>query len=63
MLHRLANVIYWLCCGLAALLAVFAVSDFVEATNGDQSKTIVTGFLAAVFFGVGRGVRYVLSGK
>ena len=57
MLIRLANVVYWTCCGLAALSLGLGIA------YSDHEGFVIGAVVAAVLYGIGRGVRYVVAGK
>ncbi|WP_416897159.1 MAG: hypothetical protein ACMVY4_16930 [Minwuia sp.] len=63
-LVRLGRVIYWLTSGLAAIGLVLAAVLAVLGTGGNDAWffAIVLAIAAAVVWGIGRAVRYVLSG-
>lgn len=64
MMVRLANVICWGCTAIAVLLlslcAYLVLLSNVSYAPDDPIKVII---LAAVFYGVGRGVRYVIAAR
>lgn len=64
MMIRLANVIYWGCTAIAVLLlslcAYLVLLSNVLYASDDPVKVII---LAAVFYGVGRGVLYVIAAR
>jgi len=63
MLGRLANVIYWVCTGLAVLCAIGAVAALPHGDRTDYFGSIFLAVLAVICFGVGRAVKYVVLGK
>jgi len=65
MLTRLANVIYWAACALAALVfAVCAWVLFMSSPTGDERILAPFGMaMAVVVWLVGRAVLYVLAGR
>ena len=63
MLNRFANVVYWLCTGLAVLCAALAVAIVINAKADDYFGTVFFAVMAPMFFGIGRAVRYVIAGR
>ena len=63
MLDRFANVVYWLCTGLAVLSAALAVVIVINAKRDDYFGTVFLIVMAAMLFGIGRAVRYVIAGR
>ena len=60
MLERLANVVYWTCNGAAGLCVV--IGCFVAKDDGVVA-VLAGAVLGALFYGVGRAVRYIVAGK
>ncbi len=60
MLIRFANVVYWLGCVLAALSVALGIYGSTDRATGMLIIGLVAG---AVFYGIGRGVRYIVQGK
>jgi drug/metabolite transporter (DMT)-like permease len=64
MVERLGNVLYWACCIVALVFVAGAVLALMQSgSQNDWAPAIAFGVLAAVAYGVGRGLRYVLAGK
>ena len=65
MIVRLANVIFWFATICAAVVAAFAVFDFLTFPVGVDPWEITTIRVAfvALLYGTGWAIRYVLSGK
>jgi hypothetical protein len=68
-LERLANVLYWLGCGLAGLLIIGGII-FLVLEDTPSNDPFRVWLAAAIFWGlaliawlVGRACRYILSGK
>ncbi len=65
MLARLGIAIYWLCCLLAAIIAGLGVAAWYDRFSTVSNGPIVIFFFAAaaaIVWGIGRAVRYVLAG-
>jgi hypothetical protein len=65
MLARLGIAIYWLCCLFAALIAALGVAawyDRFSAASNGPAVMLVFAAAAAIVWGIGRAVRYVLAG-
>ncbi len=61
-LTRLADVVTWICYGIAILMAGFLVD--ARITGDPTWEAIFWGLLiSASFFGIGRAVRYVICGR
>ena len=68
MLERLGNVLYWLGCGVAALLLILGAVEFVAMEGPNHWRDgagifvlcAVAAFIALFF---GRASRYFLAGK
>ena len=63
MLTRLANVIYWFCSAVAILCALGILIALPTGGRTDYTGSIALCVLALASYGLGRAVRYVLSGK
>jgi hypothetical protein len=66
MLERLGNILYWLGCGLATLITALGVYLGFDENTGAGRGWMVFAFCAVVailFWLVGRGCRYLFSGK
>jgi hypothetical protein len=59
---RLGQVLYWLACTGAALLALAAIAVFVAA-SGDGAATLMLSVSAALVWLFGRACLYVLAGR
>ena len=59
LLARLGNVLYWLCCALAALLAVFGVWAAFQPSEGIKTLALFAG-VAFGFCLLGRAFKYAL---
>ena len=62
MAARLGKVLYWICCGAALLLGVAGVYAFSNAPADPEFFGGLFVFIAAIVYGVGRAIRYVLAG-
>src|SRR5262245_54034194 len=62
LLARLGNVLYWLCCALAALLAVFGVWAASQSSEGIKTLALFGG-IAFGFCLLGSAFKYALSGN
>jgi len=66
MIVRLANVLYWIACILAALTAGIALLIYFSEGYGRKDGPMVTGFIlvvALIIWAIGAAIRYILSGK
>jgi len=66
MINRLANVLYWIACILAALTASIALLIYFGEGYGRKDGPLVTGIIlvvALIIWAVGAAIRYILSGK
>jgi hypothetical protein len=66
MIERLGNVIYWLGVLLAAICVAIAFWSFISLGPGSHNRlesVVIAGIFAAIFFGTGWAVRYVLAGR
>jgi len=65
-LVRLARVVYWLCCLLAAIIAAMGVAAWYDrfqfAPNG-QAVMLVFAAAVAIVWAIGRAFRYVVSNE
>jgi zinc transporter ZupT len=59
LLARLGNVLYWLCCALAALLAVFGVWAAFQPSEGIKTLALFAG-IAFGFCLLGSAFKYAL---
>lgn len=66
MLERLGNVLYWLGCTVAMLIALFAVGMYMAEAHSRADGLFVTGFILAFALAAwltGRALRYILAGR
>jgi len=61
MIARLGNVLYWMACGIAALLGALGAFEFFEHKN--STAMIGLASFGLIVWLVGRACQYVLSGK
>ena len=63
MLIRFSNVIYWITTSLAVITLVGAAATAVMMEGNDRlSLAAAITFCAAIVYGVGRAVRYIIQG-
>ena len=69
MIDRLANVIYWLSCAIALAIVLMSLGSywfmFVNDRLRGEGPLMAGAFLASsiLVWGIGRAIRYVLSGR
>lgn len=63
MLMRLGNVLYWIGCTIAALLAIGGVIAKSNGSADDWGIFVVFEIAAVIAWLAGKGCRYILSGK
>lgn len=63
MLARLGNVLYWLGCGLAAVVFITFMSEAFSGTRFQYEAAIAAVGFALVIWLIGRACRYVLNGN
>jgi hypothetical protein len=62
MIERLSNVFYWICLVFGAGWAVICLNEAAKM-RGDSMIVVVIGLGGGLLiWGVGRGVRYILTG-
>ena len=63
MIERLANVIYWAACGIAALIGLIGLWVVATESNSRFASFGICAAAAFLFWLGGRAVRYVLAGR
>lgn len=63
MLARLGNLFYWVGCGLAALSLILGVIGAVKDQYNPFGLLGLALLTALVFWGIGRGARYLFAGN
>jgi hypothetical protein len=60
MISRLGEVIYWACCSVFVITALFSLGFFM---NGGKADCFLPGIAGFFFFLFGRAVLYVFSAR
>jgi hypothetical protein len=66
MAERIGNVLYWLGCIVAGLIALFAVGMYLAEGHNKGEALLVSGFIlvfAFIAWLAGRACRYILAGR
>lgn len=62
MIERLANVIYWVACGIAGLIAALAIVMAFGSPSEAIGILLAGAAFAALAWAAGKAVRYILVG-